>query len=365
MIHNTLHKLSTFTHFCKNKMISRKHTSLIFVLLPILIVLLFLLNIWYGSINISWFDVWDTLLLNETVNNTSEIIILQYRLPQAITALSVGIGLSIAGLLLQTTFTNPLAGPSVLGISAGASLGVALVVLLGGIGGIKFVGTSVLFGDMAIVLASFTGALVVLTIIVFVSRKVGNAVTVLIIGIMIGYLVSSVVGTLQFFSSSEDLHAFILWGLGSFSKTTIAQSISIFSVTIAISLVTILFIKPLNAFLLGNQYALSSGFNIKLMQSVFILISGFLIALGTAFTGPIAFIGLAVPHIARTIFRTSNHTVLLPAVMLIGAALTLGCNLVSKLPGYDASLPINAVTSMVGAPIVIWVIIKGRSMSNA
>ena len=343
-------------------MISNKHTTLFFLMLPILIVSLFMLNIWYGSVSISWLDVWDTLLFNDSVSNSSKIIIIQYRLPQAITALSVGIGLSIAGLLLQTTFTNPLAGPSVLGISAGASLGVALVVLLGGV---KLVGASVLFGDMAIVLASFTGALVVLTIIVFVSRKVGNAVTVLIIGIMIGYLVSAVVGTLQFFSSSEDLHAFILWGLGSFSKTTITQSVSIFVVTIAISIVSILFIKPLNAFLLGRQYALSSGFNVKLMQSVFILISGFLIALGTAFTGPIAFIGLAVPHIARTIFRTSNHTVLLPAVILIGAALTLGCNLVSKLPGYDASLPINAVTSMVGAPIVIWVIIKGRSMSNA
>ena len=346
-------------------MISKKNTTLIFVMLPIIIVLLFLLNIWYGSISMSWTDVWNTLIQNETASNTSKIIILQYRLPQAVTALSVGIGLSIAGLLLQTTFSNPLAGPSVLGISAGASLGVALVVLLGGIGGIKLAGTSMFFGDMAIVIASLAGALVVLLIIVFVSRKVGNAVTVLIIGIMIGYLVSAVVGTLQFFSSSEDLHAFILWGLGSFSKTTIMQSVSIFIVTIVISFVSMIFIKPLNALLLGSQYALSSGFNVKIMQSVFILLSGFLIALGTAFTGPIAFIGLAVPHIARTIFRTSNHAILLPAVMLIGAALTLGCNLVSKLPGYDASLPINAVTSMVGAPIVIWVIIKGRSMSNA
>lgn len=345
-------------------MISKTNNTLIFAILPLLIVLLFLLNIWYGSVSISWMDVWNTLLPNETVGNTSKIIILQYRLPQAITALSIGMGLSVAGLLLQTTFTNPLAGPSVLGISSGASLGVALVVLLGGIGGVNIASNSMFFGNMAIVLSSFAGALIVLLIIVFVSRKVGNAVTVLIIGIMIGYLVSAIVGTLQFFSSSEDLHAFILWGLGSFSKTTIIQSVSIFIVTIVISLITIMFVKPLNAFLLGSKYALSSGINIKVMQSVFILISGFLIALGTAFTGPIAFVGLAVPHIARTIFRTSNHAILLPAVMLIGAALTLACNLASKLPGYDASLPINAVTSMIGAPIVIWVIIKGRSMSN-
>lgn len=345
-------------------MISKNHTSLIFIILPVLIVIMFILNIWYGSVSISWLDVWDTLVSNNTVSETSKIIILQYRLPQAITALSVGIGLSIAGLLLQTTFSNPLAGPSVLGISAGASLGVALVVLLGGVGGMTIAGTSMVLNDMAIVMASFTGALVVLLIIVFVSGKVGNAVTVLIIGIMIGYLVSAVVGTLQFFSSSEDLHAFILWGLGSFSKTTISQSLSIFIVTLAISLISLIYIKPLNALLLGSQYAISSGFNVKLMQTIFILISGFLIALGTAFTGPIAFIGLAVPHIARTIFRTSNHVILLPAVILIGAVLTLACNFASKLPGYDASLPINAVTSIVGAPIVIWVIIKGRRISN-
>jgi len=345
-------------------MILKNHKGLIFAILSLTIVFLFLINLWYGSVNISWLDVWDTLTLSNTTNHTSNIIILQYRFPQAITALSVGIGLSIAGLLLQTTFNNPLAGPSVLGISAGASLGVAIMVLLGGVVGLKLSGTLLILGDMAIVLAAFAGALAVLLIIIFVSGKVGNAVTILIIGIMIGYLVSAVVGTMQFFSSSEDLHAFILWGLGSFSKTSIVQSLMIFIVTIVVTITTIAFVKPLNAFLLGNQYAISSGFNVRLLQSVFILISGFLIALGTAFTGPIAFVGLAVPHIARTVFRTSDHRILLPAVVLIGAALTLGCNFISKLPGYDASLPINAVTSMVGAPIVIWVIIKGRRMSN-
>ncbi len=345
-------------------MISKKHKGLLFVMLPLLIVLLFLVNLWYGSVNISWIDVWDTLMLNGNTNQASKIIILQYRLPQAITALSVGMGLSIAGLLLQTTFSNPLAGPSVLGISAGASLGVAIMVLLGGVVGLQLGGTSMILGDMAIVLAAFAGALAVLLIIIFVSGKVGNAVTILIIGIMIGYLVSAIVGTMQFFSSSEDLHAFILWGLGSFSKTSIVQSIMIFSVTFVVFVITIAFIKPLNALLLGQQYAVSSGFNVRVLQSIFILISGFLIALGTAFTGPIAFLGLAVPHIARSIFKTSNHRILLPAVVLIGASLALGCNFISKLPGYDASLPINAVTSIIGAPIVIWVIIKGRRMSN-
>lgn len=337
---------------------------MIFIILPLLIVLLFLINLWYGSVVINWIDVWDTLIFSGNANQSSQIIILQYRLPQAITAMSVGIGLSISGLLLQTTFSNPLAGPSVLGISAGASLGVAIMVLLGGAVGLELSGALLILEDLSIVLAAFAGAIVVLLIIIFVSGKVGNAVTILIIGIMIGYLVSAIVGTMQFFSSAEDLHAFILWGLGSFSKTSVVQSISILVITLVVMVATLAFVKPLNAMLLGQQYAVSSGFNVKLLQSVFILISGFLIALGTAFTGPIAFIGLAVPHIARTVFRTSNHRILLPAVVLIGAALTLGCNFISKLPGYDASLPINAVTSIVGAPIVIWVIIKGRRMSN-
>ena len=346
-------------------MTSKKNTTIIFTLLPVIIVVLFLVNLWYGSVNIGWLDVLNTLFSNEGVKSAPNIIIFQYRLPQAITAISVGMGLSIAGLLLQTTFNNPLAGPSVLGISAGASLGVALLVLLGGVAGLQISGTIALLGDMAIVIAAFGGALAVLLIIIFVSGKVGNAVIVLIIGIMIGYLVSAIVGTMQFFSNSEDLHAFILWGLGSFSKTSIFQSVSIFLVTIVFFAAIMIFVKPLNALLLGHQYAVSSGFNVKVMQTIFILISGFLIALGTAFTGPIAFIGLAVPHIARSIFKTSNHAVLVPAVVLIGAALALGCNFISKLPGYDASLPINAVTSIVGAPIVIWVIIKGRRMSNA
>lgn len=344
-------------------MLSKSQSILIFTALPVIIIVLFVMNLWYGSVNIGWDEVLNTLFAEGSGNTSSEIIILQYRLPQAITAMAIGIGLSVAGLLLQTTFNNPLAGPSVLGISAGASLGVALLVLLGGATGFQIGSNSLILSNLSIVIAAFIGAILVLLIIIFVSGKIGNAVTVLIIGIMIGYLVSAIVGTLQFFSSSEDLHSFILWGLGSFSKTSISQSISILTITLVLFIVTMLFVNPLNALLLGNRYAISSGFNVKLIQSIFILIAGFLIAIGTAFTGPIAFVGLAVPHIARTIFKTSNHKVLLPAVVLIGAALTLGCNFFSKLPGYDASLPINAVTSIVGAPVVIWVIIKGRRMN--
>ncbi|MBT3175014.1 MAG: iron ABC transporter permease [Lentimicrobiaceae bacterium] len=338
------------------------YRNISFVIFAVVIFMLFLLNIRFGSVDLSWTEVINSLFFSNSESGHGEVIILQYRLPQAITSISVGIGLSLAGMLLQTTFGNPLAGPSVLGISAGSSLGVALLVLMGGITGVSMGSNSIFFGDFGIVVAAFIGALAVLLIIIFVSGRIGNAVTVLIIGIMIGYLVSAVVGTLQFFSSSEDLHSFILWGLGSFSNTNISQSLTILILTLLISLTTLFFIKPLNALLLGYRYAVSSGFNVKILQTVFILFSGLLIALGTAFTGPIAFIGLAVPHIARSYFRTSNHSVLIPAVILFGAGFSLLCNLISKLPGYDASLPINAVTSIIGAPIVIWVIIKGRRL---
>lgn len=343
-------------------MLTGKNRIIMYVALPLVIIVLFVLNLWYGSVNIAWQDVFSTIF-GAAENGSSQIIIMQYRLPQAITAMAVGIGLSVAGLLLQTTFSNPLAGPSVLGISAGASLGVALIVLLGGATGIQVGNISLVLNDFTLFIAAFAGASVVLLIIIFVSGKIGNAVTVLIIGIMIGYLVSAIVGTLQFFSSSEELHSFVLWGLGSFSKTNILQSTSMLSLSLLLAIASLFFVKPLNALLLGHRYAISSGYNVKFMQSMFIIIAGVLIALATAFTGPIAFIGLAVPHIARSWFRTSNHSTLLPATILIGAALTLACNLFAKLPGYDASLPINAVTSMVGAPVVIWVIIKGRRMN--
>ncbi len=341
----------------------KRNPIIIFTVFPVIIILLFMINLRFGSVVIGWDEVFNVFFGGHIEDSASQIIIMQYRLPQAITAMSVGIGLSVAGLLLQTTFSNALAGPSVLGISAGASLGVALLVLLGGMAGFQIGNTSYIFTDLSIVIAAFVGALAVLLIIIYVSGKIGNAVTVLIIGIMIGYLVSAIVGTLQFFSNSEDLHSFILWGLGSFSNTNIVQSISIFIFTALLATLTMFFVRPLNAMLLGHRYAISSGFNVRLMQTVFILIAGFLIALGTAFSGPIAFVGLAVPHIARSIFKTSNHMILLPSVILIGAALTLACNFLSKLPGYDASLPINAVTSIVGAPVVIWVIIKGRRMN--
>jgi len=306
-------------------------------------------------------------VLSGNVNEaeTARVIVLEYRLPQAVTSLATGIALGVAGLLLQTLFRNPLAGPSVLGISSGASLGVALVVLLGAGVGYDVLSSGNPFSEVGLVAAALLGALVVLMIILFVSNRVGNVVTVLIIGIMIGYAVSAVVGMLQFFSRAEELHAYVLWGLGSFSKTNWQQSVFLLLTALLGILLTLFLLKPMNGLLLGDHYARSIGINVRNVKSFMILIAGLLIAVSTAFTGPIAFVGLAVPHLAKGFFRTSNHRILIPAVILMGGSLTLFCNLVAKLPGYDTSLPINAVTSMIGAPVVVYVIVKRGRMKKA
>jgi len=330
--------------------------TFLFLLLSALGVILFFANLWYGSVLLSWGQVWKALSFQELQDYYTHIIVIEYRLPQAITATAVGMALGVAGLLLQTLFRNPLAGPSVLGISSGASLGVALVILAGSFFSIE--NTSFFQGEFQVVFAAFIGALALLACILFVARKIGNIVAVLIIGIMIGYLVSAVVGVLQFFSRAEELHAYVLWGLGSFSKTSLSQSSFLLIISVLGIVAGLFFIKPLNALLLGEEYAKSVGVNTKVLQTGIIFITGVLIAIATAFTGPIAFVGLAVPHLARNLFRSSNHGIILPAVIIIGASLTLLCNLVAKLPGWDTTLPINAVTSIIGAPIVIWVIIK-------
>ena len=319
---------------------------------------LFLANLWYGSVLISWADVFKALSGLGTSFDVSKVIVLEYRLPQAITALATGMALGVAGLLLQTVFRNPLAGPSVLGISSGASLGVALVVLLGGAFNFTLLGSSDILSEFGIVMAAFVGAMSVLVIIIFVANRIGSVVTILIIGIMIGYTVSAVVGVLQYFSRAEELHAYVLWGLGNFSKTNMEQALFMLIASTFVVGLSLFYIKPLNALLLGDQYARAIGVNTKSLQVVVIVIAGFLIALATAFAGPIAFVGLAIPHLARAFFQTSNHRVILPAVIILGGSLTLLCNLIAKLPGFDTSLPINAVTSIIGAPVVIWVIVR-------
>lgn len=334
-----------------------------FIIFLMLTLILFVANLWFGSVIISWNRVLNVLINYNSKDVMAHVIVLQYRLPQAVTALSAGILLSLSGLILQTLFRNPLAGPSVLGISAGASLGVALVVLAGSVFGSWF-SLDTMMGNISIILAAFMGALMVLFIIISVSARIGNILTVLIIGIMLGYAVSAMVGVLQFFSGAEELHAYVVWGLGSFSKATLFQSNFLLVISVVGFLFAMLYVKPLNALLMGESYTKSLGFNTRRIYTILILMTGLLVSSGTAFTGPIAFLGLAVPHLARGFFKTSQHGILLPATVLMGASLALLCNLLARLPGYDVSLPINAVTSLIGAPVVIWVIIKSRHIKT-
>jgi len=334
-----------------------KRTSAYIIVLTAGVLMLFLLNLSYGSVLISWDRVLDALL-GRIADSPDAIIINSYRLPQAVTATFVGMALGLSGLLLQTLFNNPLAGPSVLGISSGASFGVALVVLSGSLSGIDFMLSGFALGNILVVVAALLGALAVLLLIIFVSSKIANIVVVLIIGIMIGYAINAMVGVLQFFSRSLELQAYVLWGLGSFSKTSLPQSIGLAISVSVLVVLGFLFQNSLNVFLMGKNYARSMGINTKVLQLKILVIAGLLVSLATAFTGPIAFLGLAIPHIARNLFNSSNHRILLPAVVALGAFIALLCNFISKLPGYDTSLPINAVTSMIGAPIVIWAIVK-------
>lgn len=336
---------------------TKRKTPLLFLILTIGVVLLFLLNLWYGSVLIEWGAVLSALMGSDP-ESTNFIIVNHYRLPQALTALSVGTALGLSGLFLQTLFNNPLAGPSVLGISSGASFGVALVVLTSSFAGIDLLMPGLGYSQLIMVAAALIGAFAVLLIIIFVSSRIANIVVVLIIGIMIGYAINAMVGVLQFFSRSIELQAYVLWGLGSFSKTTLYQSVALSSSVFILVGLSMFYPNSLNVFLLGKNYARSMGVNTKKLQLSILIISGILISIATAFTGPIAFLGLAIPHIARNLFNTSNHRILLPAVVVLGAFIALLCNLIAKLPGYDTSLPINAVTSMIGAPIVIWAIVK-------
>ncbi|WP_291860289.1 iron ABC transporter permease, partial [Marinilabilia sp.] len=280
----------------------------------------------------------------------------------AITAILAGAGLAVGGLQMQTLFRNPLAGPSILGISSGAGLGVALVLLLAGkIGGVALshLGWT---GHLSVALAAFAGATLVLTLVLFLSRHLKDNAMLLIIGIMVGYAASALVGILKFYSMKEDVHAYVIWGLGSFSTVSWSQMGVLFPVVTIALFASFFLVKPLNVMLLGEQYAGNLGINIKVSRLLIILCTGLLTATITAFCGPIAFLGLAVPHLTKGLFRTSDHKVLIPAVILAGIAVALFSNLIARLPGFDGALPINAVTSMIGAPVVIWVILKGKNL---
>lgn len=326
------------------------------------IVLLFLvlLNLALGSVNIPFHDVIRILSGNGSGNIIWENILLRTRLPQTLVALSAGMALGVAGLLMQTLFRNPLAGPSVLGISSGASLGVAFVLLVAGqVFRISFSRFGI-WGDMAIIVASFGGALAVLALILFISRKVGGTLSVLIMGVMIGYLSNSVVGVLKFYSLEEDVHNYVIWGLGSFSRLSMERAVFFTLVTVPLSLSCLFLSKPLNLLSLGDHYARNLGLRIGRARFIIIFTAGILTALVTAFCGPVVFIGMAVPHLAKMLSHTSNHFRLIINTCMIGAATALLCNLVARLPGLESELPINSVTAFVGAPVVISVIWKRR-----
>ena len=293
-------------------------------------------------------------------NPTVSTIVLDYRLPQAVTALFAGAALSVAGLLMQTLFRNPLADPSMLGISSGAGLGVAITILLTGILGGSALSTMGIWSNLGVSLAAFVGATLVLMLILGFSSRVRNMTTLIIIGLMVSYLAGSLTDIMKFFSMKEDIHAFVIWGMGSFSAVGTSK-LTFFSISIIIGLFASLFMsKNLNVILLGDLYAENLGVNVKRNNLFIILVSGYLTAIVTAYCGPIAFLGLAIPHLTRFIFKTSDHRILVPAVMLIGMVVSLLCNLVARMPGFEGNLPINAVTAFIGAPIVIWVILRKR-----
>jgi len=315
--------------------------------------LLFVMNLCFGSVSIPLKEIWTAVFGGE--GSTYRVIVLDYRLPQAFTALLAGIGLSVSGLLMQTLFRNPLADPSLLGISSGSSLGVALVILLSTATGLS-VNTLSLWSTFGVTVAAFVGAFAVLLLILALSSRLRNMVSLVLVGIMIAYIAGSVTDILKFFSQKEGLHSFVIWGLGSFSNVSKAQ-LPFFAIAVLVgSIGSFLLFKTLNLLLLGERYAENLGVNIKRSSMLIIFASGFLTALITAFCGPIAFIGLAVPHIARFLFKSSDHKLLIPATAFIGMDLALFCNLIARLPSFEGNLPINSVTALIGAPIVLWVI---------
>lgn len=315
----------------------------------------FLTNISLGSVSIPLKEIFSSLL-----GSTDNYIIQNYRLPKAITAILVGSGLGISGLLMQTLFRNPLAGPFVLGISSGASLGVALVILGSGFLGGVF--STLLISKWSIVIAASLGSFLVLLAVLLVSSKVRDTMAILIIGLMFGSITAAVVSVLSYFSSAEQLQQYIFWGFGSLGNLSWYELL-IFSTIILIGIVLSIFsIKALNTLLLGENYAKSLGLNIKQSRLIIIIATSLLAGTITAFAGPIAFIGLAIPHITRQIFTTSNHKILLPAVLLLGAIVMLICDSIAQLPTSDYMLPINAITSLFGAPVVIWLLVRKRKM---
>ena len=331
-----------------------------FVLLALALLFAWLLNISSGSVSIPFADVLSTLF-GETPEIASwKYIIWDYRFPKAFTSILVGAGLSLSGLLMQTLFRNPLAGPFVLGISSGASLGAALLLmgasLLAGYTSFSFL------GDISLAIAASIGSFLVLLIVMIVAQRVKDTMALLIIGLMFGSITSAIVSVLAYFSKAENLQRFIFWSFGSVGNLSTNQLILLSGIVALGVLLSVLSVKSLNAFLLGENYAQSLGVSLQKSRLTIIVAAGLLAGGITAFAGPIAFVGLAVPHLTRQIFDTMEHKVLIPAVILYGAILMLLCDTLAQLPNSASVLPINAITSLVGAPVVIWLLVRKRKM---
>ena len=331
-----------------------------FLILGIILILAFLMNVSLGSVAIPFNEVVSSLVGGETSKSSWEFIILDYRLPKAITAILAGGGLAVSGLLMQTLFRNPLAGPFVLGLSSGASLGVAFLILGAGIFGGAF--GVLLLSSWSLVIASALGSFLVLLAVLSVSYKVKDTMTLLIIGLMFGSVTAAIVAVLSYFSNAEQLQQFVFWSFGTLGNVS-WQGVFILLLCVVIGIVlSIISVKPLNTLLLGENYAKSMGINIKKTTLFIILATSLLAGSITAFAGPIAFVGLAVPHLTRQYFTTSNHIILLPAVLISGAILMLVCDTVAQLPFTEYTLPINAITSLLGAPVVIWLLVRKRKL---
>ena len=335
-----------------------KRNVCIILLLVAGIIVLFAMSLIVGSVRIPLADVCDILFDKFDGKESWKYIVMENRLPQALTAMLCGASLAVCGLMLQTAFRNPLAGPDVFGISSGAGLGVAIVMLF--LGGSVSTTMFTVSGFLAILTSAFIGAIVVTMIILFLSTMVRNSVLLLIVGLMVGYVSSSAVALLNFFASEEGVKSYMVWGMGNFGGVSM-NHMQLFALLCLVGIIASIFlIKPLNIMLLGTQYAESLGINIRQIRNLLLVTVGLLTAVTTAFCGPVSFIGLAIPHISRLLFHTDNHQILLPGTVLTGAVIALFCNLICYLPGELGIIPLNAVTPLIGAPVIIYVIIKRR-----
>lgn len=330
-----------------------------FLIILLALLVFFVLDLIIGNVVIPFADFQQLLHFDPNQSKSVfGIIFYEMRLPKAISALLVGAGLSISGIFMQSLFRNPLAGPFTLGISSGASLGVALFVMSGAFSG------SLLISWLGMSISAIIGAFFILSIVLFISFRVSDGVSLLIIGIMLGSLTTAIISVLQYFSQVQELQNFIVWTFGSLSGITWQQLKILAPIVVLTSFFSLLLVKPLNALLLSDNYAKSIGVNVKQVRFLIIIVSGILAGIITAFAGPIAFIGIAVPHLARNLFQTTNHRVLIPAAMLLGSLIMLICDMISQLPIFEGPIPINSITSLFGAPVVIWVIFRNKRLKG-